>query len=178
LVKIEDSLNLSRLTSAWLDGLPPRVAEKILREMSEAASEALAHDWEFVARPHQLAPPGDWQTWLFLAGRGSGKTRAGIEWVRRKIKQGSKRVALIAPTTRDARFVLIEGESGILAHAWEGDVDDAGNHMGRPLFEPSLRRLTWANGAIATTFSAEEPDRLRGPQHDCVLADDDHCFQH
>jgi phage terminase large subunit-like protein len=92
--------------------------------------------------------------------------------VRRKIKQGSRRIALIAPTTSAARDVLIEGESGILAHAWEHDRDDLGNFMGRPVYEPSKRRLTWGNGAIATAFSAEEPDRLRGPQHDCILADE------
>ena len=88
------------------------------------------------------------------------------------LKQGSRRIALIAPTTLAARDVLIEGESGILGHAWEHDRDDLGNVMGRPVYEPSKRRLTWGNGAIATAFSAEEPDRLRGPQHDAVFADE------
>jgi phage terminase large subunit-like protein len=122
--------------------------------------------------PTNSRPRATGSVWLYLAGRGSGKTRAGVEWVRRKIKQGSRRIALIAPTTSAARDVLIEGESGILAHAWEHDRDDLGNVMGRPVYEPSKRRLTWGNGAIATAFSAEEPDRLRGPQHDCILADE------
>jgi phage terminase large subunit-like protein len=160
------------LTAAWLDEQPEHVAERILTEMPPEASEELAHDWEFFARADQLPPPGNWQTWLYLAGRGSGKTRAGVEWVRRKIKQGSKRIALIAPTTSAARDVLIEGESGILPHSWEKDRDDNGTLMGRPLYEPSKRRLTWGNEAIATAYSAEEPDRLRGPQHDCLLADE------
>jgi predicted phage terminase large subunit-like protein len=161
-----------QITAAWLDDQPEHVAERILREMPPEASEALAHDWGFVARPDQLPPEGNWQVWLYLAGRGTGKTRAGVEWVRNKIKQGAKYIALIGPTTSATRDVLIEGESGILAHAWERDRDDLGNLMGCPLYESSKRRLTWANGAIATAFSAEEPDRLRGPQHDCLLADE------
>lgn len=73
---------------------------------------------------------------------------------------------LLAPTAADARDVMIEGESGILACASKYDKDHNGNIVGRPLYEPSKRRLTWENGAIATAFSAEEPERLRGPQHE------------
>ena len=58
---------------------------------------------------------------------------------------------------------MVEGESGVLA------VSPAG---GRPTYEPSKRRLTWPNGAIATTYSADEPERLRGPQHDCAWCDE------
>jgi phage terminase large subunit-like protein len=69
----------------------------------------------------------------------------------------------VAATAADARDVLVEGESGILAVAppWC-----------RPIYESSKRRLTWPNGAIATTFSAEEPERLRGPQHDAAVCDE------
>lgn len=67
---------------------------------------------------------------------------------------------------------MVEGESGILATAWAQDRDHKGQTIGRPLYEPSKRRLTWANGAIATTYSAEEPDRLRGPQHDAAWCDE------
>jgi phage terminase large subunit-like protein len=58
---------------------------------------------------------------------------------------------------------MVEGESGILAISppWE-----------RPRYEPSKRRLTWPNGAIATLFSADEPERLRGPQHDAAWCDE------
>jgi phage terminase large subunit-like protein len=132
----------------------------------------LLHDWSRWSREEQRPPAGGWQTWLYLAGRGAGKTRSGAEWVRDRIKAGARRIALIAPTTDDARAVMVEGQSGILSTAWMHDLDAQDNAMGRPLYEPSKHRLTWANGAIATTYSAEEPDRLRGPQHDALWADE------
>jgi len=102
--------------------------------------------------------------WLVLAGRGFGKTRTGAEWVRGQAERGqARRIALIAPTAADARNVMVEGESGLLA------VSPPWN---RPLYEPSKHRLTWPNGAIATTYSADEPERLRGPQHDALWADE------
>jgi predicted phage terminase large subunit-like protein len=128
-------------------------------------ADALGNSWAAVARPNQLPPLGDWwQIWLLLAGRGFGKTRTLAEWVCEQAASGqASRIALVAATAADARDVLVEGESGILAVAppWC-----------RPIYEPSKRRLTWPNGAIATTFSAEEPDRLRGPQHDAAVCDE------
>jgi phage terminase large subunit-like protein len=102
--------------------------------------------------------------WLLLAGRGFGKTRTGAEWIRAEVENGRRgRLALVAPTAADARDVMIEGESGLLAISppWN-----------RPRYEPSKRRLTWPSGAIATAYSAEEADRLRGPQHDGAWADE------
>jgi phage terminase large subunit-like protein len=128
-------------------------------------ADALESSWSAVARPSQLPPPGDWwQIWLLLAGRGFGKTRTLAEWVCDQVASGqASRIALIAVTAADARDVLVEGESGILlvAPPWC-----------RPVYEPSKRRLSWPNGAIATTFSAEEPERLRGPQHDAAVCDE------
>lgn len=117
-----------------------------------------------------MPPKGDWAIWLILAGRGFGKTRTGAEWVR-SIACGStpltggtaKRIALIAETAADARDVLVEGESGILA---------VHPQAFRPVYEPSKRRLTWANGAIATLFNGTEPDQLRGPQFDAAWIDE------
>ena len=129
-----------------------------------AIADALEADWRAIARPEQLPPPGDWTIWLYLGGRGAGKTRAGAEAVREWIETGiCRRVALIAPTQGDARDVMVEGESGILAISPDST---------RPIFEPSKRRVTWPNGAIATLYSAEEADRLRGPQHDGLWADE------
>src|SRR5215831_2162872 len=125
---------------------------------------ALENSWPVIARPNQLPPPGDWSIWLLLAGRGFGKTRTLAEWVCGQAASGQAgRIAIVAATAADARDVLVEGESGVLAVAppWC-----------RPLYEPSKRRLTWPNGAIATTFSAEEPERLRGPQHDAAVCDE------
>lgn len=132
----------------------------------------LEHDWRFWGRPNQLAPEGEWDTWLFLAGRGAGKTRAGAEWVRERVRQGHGRIALIAPTARDARNVMVDGESGLLAVCWAGDRDHKGRTTGRPHYEPSKAQVTWENGARAFLYSAEEPERLRGPQHDTFWADE------
>ena len=116
------------------------------------------------ARPDQLPPLGAWQRWLILAGRGWGKTRTGAEWVRdRALRDPGCRVALVARTAADVRDVIVEGESGILAvHA----------PSERPTWEPSRRRLTWPNGSMATTYSADVPDQLRGPQHHYAWADE------
>src|ERR1700730_4095282 len=131
---------------------------------AELAS-ALENSWPAVARLNQLPPSGTWwQIWLLLAGRGFGKTRTLAEWVCDQAASGqASRIALVAATAADARDVLVEGESGILAVAppWC-----------RPIYEPSKRRLTWPNGVIATTFSAEEPERLRGPQFGAAWADE------
>jgi predicted phage terminase large subunit-like protein len=136
----------------------------MLDRLTDVEAARLIYDWTLWARPEQLAPQGAWNTWLVLAGRGFGKTRTGAEWVRAKIEAGqSGRMAIIAPTSADIRDVIVEGESGILATAppWN-----------KPLYEPSKRRLTWDNGAMATLFSAEEPERLRGPQHDAAWCDE------
>lgn len=106
----------------------------------------------------------NWQTWVLLAGRGFGKTRVGAELVRRMVDTGqAKRISIIAPTSADARDVAVEGESGLLAISppWN-----------RPVYEPTKRKLTWPNGAIASLFSAEEPERLRGPQFDFNWSDE------
>lgn len=144
----------------------------LLRGLSEAEADELWHDWRAWARPEQFAPDGDWQVWAYIAGRGAGKTRSGSEWVRSKVRAGCSRIALIAPTAGDARDVMVEGDSGLLSVCWDGDRDHKGRLTGRPIYEPSKRRLTWANGAIATTYSADEPDRLRGPQHDAGWCDE------
>ncbi|WP_376904378.1 DNA-packaging protein [Agrobacterium radiobacter] len=143
-----------------------------MASLSEKECQDLIHDWRFFARHNQIAPEGNWQTWLVLAGRGFGKTRTGAEWVREQVKMGKGRIALIAPTASDARDVMVEGESGLLAVCWAGDKSANGDMLGRPSYEPSKRRVTWANGAVATLFSAEEPERLRGPQHEAMWCDE------
>lgn len=102
--------------------------------------------------------------WLLLAGRGFGKTRTGAEWVREEVRTGrARRIAFIAPTPAEARDVMIEGMSGILAVSPEHE---------RPIYEPSKRRLTWPNGAVGTIYSAFEPEHLRGPNHDLAWGDE------
>ena len=147
-----------------LASLPEEQKRAELEKLSPEIRAALNWDWKFWARPNQLEPEGKWAIWLFNAGRGAGKTRSGAEWTRQRIKKGDKFVHLIAPTSADARDVMVEGPSGILSVCWDMDVTDKGDRLGVPKYEPSKRRLTWANGAEARLFSAEEPDRLRGPQ--------------
>lgn len=158
--------------------MPETVRRKALASLTDDQCRQLLHDWRFFARESQVAPPDRkddgtlWQIWLILAGRGFGKTRTGAEWIREQIKAGAGRVHLVAPTASDARDVMVEGESGLLAVCWAGDRAANGDMLGRPSYEPSKRRLTWANGAIATLFSAEEPERLRGPQAEVMWADE------
>jgi phage terminase large subunit-like protein len=147
-----------------LADLPPAELEASIRGLTQEELEALFFDWPFWARPKQLAPPGNWTTWLLRAGRGFGKTRVGAEWVRGLVEtETSGRIALVGATASDTRDIMVEGESGIMACSppWF-----------RPKFEPAKRRLTWPNGAIAVLYTADEPERLRGPQHDAAWADE------
>lgn len=148
------------------------LATEFFADIDDEDSIALMKDWWFLARDEQLPPPGDWAFWLYLAGRGAGKTRTGAEWTRDLVKQGFKRGGLIAPTAGDTRDVMVEGESGLLAVCWKGDVTYDGVVMGQPVYEPSKRRVTWENGAQVTLYSADEPERLRGPQHEFIWADE------
>src|SRR5262245_14939669 len=122
-------------------------------------------DW---AWPHARAdqrPPrwyANWLVWLLKGGRGSGKTRTGAETTH-KVTAKVERIILIAPTSYDLRETMVEGVSGILATSPPG---------GRPLWEPSKKKLTWPNGCIGQGFSAEEPDRLRGPESGFIWADE------
>ena len=135
-----------------------------LKRREHAAAQAARYEWARHARPEQLQPAGEWRRWLLLAGRGFGKTRVLSETLRAWATSGRyRRIALVARTAADVRDVLVEGQSGILAVSPDDE---------RPTWEPSRRRLTWRSGAIATTYSAEEPDQLRGPQHDAALADE------
>lgn len=142
---------------------PAHVAEDLFRGWSGAEVSAFLASWEANARPKQVLPPGAWYIWLALAGRGWGKTRVGAEAVCEWERDGVRRIHLIAPTAADARDVMVEGPSGILACAPPGR---------RPIYEPSKRRLTWPSGCVAIHFTAEEPQRLRGPQAEKVWADE------
>lgn len=134
-------------------------------QLGPAKVEELQHTWEFWARPNQLEPKGDhWDIWVALAGRGWGKTRAGAEWVRHRIRKGDKIVHCVAPTKGDVRKVMVEGDSGLLNVCWKGDKTYRGKHIGYPEWSPTNNTMTWENGAKAVFFSAEDPERLRGPQ--------------
>jgi phage terminase large subunit-like protein len=151
------------LRSALSDSIAKGTLSRFVASLSAAELRALHYDFELWAREDQLPPGhaqggGDWTVWLMLGGRGAGKTRAGAEWVRSIAQMSGStppRIALIGQTLVQARSVMVEGVSGLLAvHPPEA----------QPLYEPSKRQVAWANGAVAQLFSAEDPQSLRGPQ--------------
>ena len=132
-----------------------------LLSLSPAERAHLLNSWTLAARPDQIAP--DAPLWLVLGGRGSGKTRAGAEWVLQRVREGASRIALVGPTLHAVREVMLGGDSGLLNIGFRNE---------RPDFQPTRRRLVFPNGAEAWLFSAHEPDSLRGPQFDTAWGDE------
>ncbi|MBS0271222.1 MAG: DNA-packaging protein [Proteobacteria bacterium] len=127
------------------------------------------YNWHRLARHNQLPPKGNWRIWLILAGRGFGKTRTGSETLRQWVREGSaKRIALVGETEIEVRQVMVEGPSGLLAVHPPAE---------RPLYEPSKRQIMWPCGALATCFSAQAYEQLRGPQFDTAWVDELAKFQ-
>ena len=133
-----------------------------MSRLSNEEAAQLRYLWEFWARPEQVAPPDPWSIWLIKAGRGWGKTRVGAEWVR-SMKDTVGRIALIGPTAADVRDVMVDGDSGIIPISPPWD---------KPEYQPSKRRVVWQNGSVAYMYSADEPERLRGPQHGAAWCDE------
>lgn len=135
--------------------LPPAERDRIFSALTDEEAQRLYYDWAYWARPNQLVPPGDWIVWLILSGRGGGKTRTGAETIIHW-SEANDLMALVGRTAADVRDIMVEGESGVLrcSAPWN-----------RPTYEPSKRRLTWLNGAVAHCYGADEPALLRGPQH-------------
>jgi phage terminase large subunit-like protein len=154
--------NLSRASQLAL--LPEAEREAFLGQCTAEELASLEYDWPgFWARPNQLPPPGAWKVWLILSGRGWGKTRAGAEQVIAWARTPGQRLALVAETAADVRDTVVEGESGILACSPPWFL---------PTYQPTKRRLTWPNGTIATTYSGDAPEQLRGPQHHFAWCDE------
>ncbi|MFT7390066.1 MAG: phage terminase large subunit-like protein [Paracoccaceae bacterium] len=157
--------------ASWLASRPRSEQAALLDGLSGNALASLPFLFDFWAIPgHQLAPPGDWRTWLLLGGRGAGKTRAGSEWIRSLVEGatplsggGYGRIALVAETIDQGREVMIEGPSGIRAISPPDR---------RPAWEATRKRLVWPNGAEARLFSAHDPEGLRGPQFDAAWSDE------
>lgn len=145
---------------------------RLRAELTPKEVELIDKLWRIDAREGDQKPPeGDWLTWLYLGGRGAGKTRAGAEFVRGLAmgidpfaREATGPIALIGETYADVREVMIEGASGILiAHP-------AGQ---RPVWTPSRRRLVWERtGVVAQAFSSEDPEALRGPQFAAAWGDE------
>lgn len=142
---------------------------KVLAKLTPQEALSLLHDWHQWARPDQLAPECAWTIWLIQAGRGWGKSRTGAEWIIERASRPHRRLALVGRTAADVRDVMVEGESGILSISHPAN---------RPKYFPSKRRLVWPNGTQATTYSADEPNLLRGPQHHDAWADEVAAWQY
>jgi phage terminase large subunit-like protein len=160
--KEAEALNMSQMEAYFQ--LPIEEQRRREKAMDEDESHSLAHHWAAWERPDQRPPTGEWSVWLTMAGRGFGKTRMGAEWVRaRAMEKADRRIAIIGATASDVRAVMVEGGSGLLSIAPEGEY---------PTYEPSLKRLIWPNGSIAELYSAAEPDGLRGGEHHFAWADE------
>lgn len=149
--------------ASWIASRP-ELRQQLLGNLTDPEAKALEYDWDFWARRNQIEPEGSWRKWLVLAGRGFGKTRTGAEIVRGWAESGRySHIALVAPTAGDIRRVMVEGESGILAISppWF-----------KPQWLPTRNKLVWPNGATASAYSADEPERLRGPQQAAAWCDE------
>ena len=149
----EQEEKLFRLFASW----SKRRKYEYIKKLPKERAFRLKYTWRAWARDSQLAPAGDWSTWVLMSGRGFGKTRTGAEWVVEKAEAyPGCHIALVGRTVADVRDVMIQGRSGVLAVSppWF-----------MPVYKPSLRTLVWPNGSYATTYSADVPDQLRGPQH-------------
>ena len=143
-----------------LASLPEEDRAAILADLTQAEAEALEYDWAFWGRPDQRAPNGDWSTWLALCGRGWGKTEAGAQWIRQRVAEGARSIAIIAETQKDLEEVMVPRI--VRAHPR----DEA------PVVRYKPVRLTWPNGAVALGYNGTEPNQLRGPEFDTAWVDE------
>lgn len=147
-----------------LASLPEEERAAAINSLTNEQANQVLYDWRgFWARPKQIRPDGEWRYWLVLAGRGFGKTRVGAETVREWAEDPNARILMIAPVAADVREVMIEGESGLM-QCYPPDC--------RPVYNPSRHLVTFPSGAIGITRSADEPERLRGPQFTKFWADE------
>jgi len=165
-VSLADALAASHMSALDLLLEDPAFAESL----DDETANALMHDWSMIRRPGQIRPANmgrGRRVWLLKAGRGYGKTRTGAEETRDRIEH-VQRIAFVGVTVGDVRDTMIEGESGLHA-VFPG-------HQ-RPEYIASKRRVEFHNGAFALIYSGEEPDRLRGPQHEWAWVDEPASFK-
>jgi phage terminase large subunit-like protein len=153
-------IELTRREMKLLSRTSREEKERIIGNMTVADALDFDADFESWAHEAQLPPNDDgWRTWLMMAGRGFGKTRAGAEWIEKIARsRPGVRIALVGATIDEARRVMVEGISGVLS------VAKRRRHKVR--WEPTLGRLKWPNGSEAQIYSGDNPDGLRGPEHD------------
>ena len=141
-----------------------KVRKKLLKDLPTEESAFADSDFEIFHHAGQLPPESDWRTWLIIAGRGFGKTRAGAEWVLAQVRAGTPvRIALVAATVDEAKRVMVEGPSGLLRLAKDEEIVD---------WSAAQRTLRFRNGAEAFLYSGASPESLRGPEHHAAWADE------
>lgn len=140
--------------AASLASLPKDQRKAILDGLTDDQVNELLNDWRFWARPEQIAPEGDWSTWMVLAGRGFGKSEAGAQWVKEREAIGARSIALVAETQKDLEEVMVPRLIGLY------DKQGAPDVRFRPV------RITWPSGAVALGYNGTEPNQLRGPEFD------------
>lgn len=170
---VDDVFEELRLRSGW--SLAQIIASLVDEEqaliLKELDSAKLRWDWKFWGRPGQMPPTAiEWGLYAYIAGRGSGKTRAGAEWVHAyAMAHPGCRIGLVARRAADVRDVMILGDSGIL---------NVGIPEERAIHYPSRSQIVWPNGSIGQSYSSEEPDQLRGPQFHAAWADEVAAWKH
>jgi phage terminase large subunit-like protein len=155
-----------RLTRSlrFLAGFPVPVQGRIVAALSEGERLDVLHAWDAWGHAGQLPPDGDWRVWIIQAGRGFGKTRAGSEWVHAMARATpGVRIALVGATIDDARRVMVEGPSGVIAVAAADEPVE---------WKPTSGTVRFAHGAVAQIYSAAAPEKLRGPEHHFAWADE------
>jgi phage terminase large subunit-like protein len=151
---------------------PAEEVERLVGEMSAAGIQCFLDDWPAWVREGQEPPAAegagaDWRVWVMLCGRGFGKTLAGAQWVSEMARDNpGASIALVAANVDEARRLMVEGRSGLLAVARAGEEADG------LLWEPSRRRLVFASGAEAFLYSGAHADSLRGPEHHFAWCDE------
>ncbi|MDB5541082.1 MAG: Transfer Agent terminase protein [Devosia sp.] len=137
------------------------ISERLAAGLSVKEARDAYYSWPLLARDEQWPPRGDWTTWLLVGGRGSGKTRAGAEWIRRLAWRRVSPLVLVGETIVEAIDVMVKGPSGVLrVHPPED----------RPLLRGN--RLIWSNGVEALILGASDPERFRGPQFAAAWCDE------
>jgi len=152
---------LQQSRAEQLAALTPDELAEVLNGLTAEQGEQLLYDWRgFNARPDQIAPDGDWEIWLALAGRGWGKTETGAQWVRERVEAGARSIALVAETQKDLEEVMVARLLAIYPP------DQAPKVRYKPV------RITWPNGAVALGYNGTEPNQLRGPEFDTAWVDE------
>lgn len=154
----------------WLLLSLPAMADDLTTRVAAARVR-----WEYEqARPEQLPPAGEWMIWLYMAGRGAGKTRTAAEWLAwEAVRQPETRWAVVGPTFSDVRDVCIEGESGLLAV-----LERYGMLRDKNAWNRSIGELHLRNKSRIKIFSGDEPERFRGAQHHGAWVDELGAFRY